>query len=195
MRFRNHRQDGPWPVNDKFEALNPLDVAKVVTELSVLQYFPSDIDARAAIAKDLADICPNIHEARWLAKRMRQLFAEWPGPRELRAVYCSRNKPRDEIEAGSSIFPDGVPSPVAGSELAWYPAIESAPILQLPPGHVITADITLENDIRRLAAAKDLNRRKAEEVRNPDYKPITEADIQAALEENRDRHAREELLP
>lgn len=183
------------PVNRTHQPIDVTDAARLVNELAVLAYFPAETEARGVLARELVNICPNIIEARWLVTRFCQLFSRWPGPRELRAVYCSRNKPRDGFEISSTEFPDGVPTPLPGSELAWYNVIEPAPVLQLPSGHVVTADILLENDIRRLAAAKDLNRRKPEEVRNPDYKPITDADIQAALEENRDRQAREELLP
>lgn len=183
------------PLNKQILPMQVTEVAELISELAVLAYFPTEVEARRALARELVSICPNISEARWLITRFCELFNRWPGPRELRAVYCSRNKPRDGFEISSTEFPDGVPTPVPGSELAWYPAIEAAPVLQLPPGHLVSGDITLENDIRRLAAEKDMNRLKAVELRNPEYKPITEADIEAALEENRDRHAREELLP
>lgn len=183
------------PLNKILQPIEVTEAARLVNELAALAYFPVETEARGVLARELVNICPNITEARWLVTRFCQLFSRWPGPRELRAVYCSRNKPRDGFEVSSTEFPDGVPTPPGGSELAWYPVIEPAPVLQLPPGHLVSGDITLENDIRRLAAEKDMNRLKAVELRNPDYKPITEADIQKVLEENRDRHAREELLP
>lgn len=190
------------PVNKRTAPIEVTEAAGLVNELAALAYFPQELEARIAIAHDLVAICPNVEEARWLVARFRQLFARWPGTRELRAVYCSRNRPRDGFEINSVEFLDGVPTPPPGSELAWlvsaekggyYPLPESVPILQLPPGHVVTEDLILENELRRLAAAKDLNRKKAELVRNPNFKPVTQADINRAVEENRDRKAREEL--
>lgn len=181
------------PVNKTIQPITPHDIAVIVSELSILQFFPSDKDARTAIAKDFINICPNIDEARWLSRRLRQLFNEWPGPREVRAVYCSRAKPRDGIEVGSLLYPDGVPTPVPGSELAWYPAIESTKTPLLPAGHVVSMDLKFENDIRALAAKKDLNRSKPELVTNSSFKPITQSDIDRAISENRQKRAEQEL--
>lgn len=190
------------PVNKQIAPIEVTEAAGLVNELASLAYFPQEIEARKAVAHDLVAICPNVEEARWLVARFRQLFCRWPGPRELRAVYCSRNRPRDGIEVPSVEFPDGVPTPPPGSELAWivapekggyYPLPEPVPMFQLPPGHVATADLTLENELRRLAAAKDLNQKKLELVKAADFQPITQRDIDQVLEERRDRRAREEL--
>jgi len=183
------------PINKNIEPITPHEIAVVISELSVLQYFPADKDARTTIAQDLLAICPNIQEARWLSRRMRQLFNEWPGPRELRAVYCSRNRPRDGYEVSSLLYLDGVPTPPGGSELAWYPTIQETPRPLLPAGHTVTADLELENQVRSVAAAKDLNRSKPALLPNPNTEAITQADIDRAVIENRNKRAAEELHP
>lgn len=180
------------------KTLSPIPVeqlTELVNELAAMAFFPAEREARGAIAEDIADICPNLNEARWLVKRFRQLFDRWPGPRELRAVYCSRNKPRDGIEAVSENYPDGVPTPAGGTELAWYPALApaSTPLL-LPAGHVASADPTLDRRLQLLARSKDLNaphrKKRAPEPTNPNYRPITQADIDRAIEEHRSqRHS------
>ena len=42
---------------------------------------------------------------RRLVKRALAVFNEWPGPRELRALYCSRWRPADGVEAYSMLYP------------------------------------------------------------------------------------------
>lgn len=191
------------PVNKRIAPIEVTEAAGLVNELAALAYFPQELEARIAIAHDLVAICPNVEEARWLVTWFRQLFSRWPGSRELRAVYSSRNRPRDGFEVDSVEFPDGVPTPPPGSDLAWmipdekggyYPLPESVPLLQLPAGHLASADLVLENELRRLAAAKDINQKKLELVKAVDFQPITQRDIDQALKEHRgDRRAKEEL--
>lgn len=186
------------PIEKTVAPIPVQQLTELVNELAALAFFPSEREARGAVAEDIADICPNLTEARWLVKRLRQLFNRWPGPRELRAVYCSRNKPRDGIEGRSDLFPDGVPIPAGGTELAWFVALPSGPApLALPPGHVASFDARMDGQIQLLARTKDLNaprrKPKAPEPTNPNYRPITQAEIDRAVSENRERQAREEL--
>ena len=74
----------------------------LVAQLSVLRLFPSDPGGRVAVAKQLLAMCDTWEHAQWVVKRMSDLYNEWPGPRELRAVYCSRYKPKDDYEVNSS---------------------------------------------------------------------------------------------
>ena len=183
------------PIDKTVEPIPVLEAVEQVNTLACLAFFPSETEARAAIAEELVKICPNLNEARWLMARFRQLFNKWPGPRELRAVYCSRNKPRDGYEVVSDHYPDGVPVPPAGSELSCRPALESPQYPALPPGHVITADPMFENDIRELAAKLSMTRVKPERVTNPNFKPITQADIDRAAQDYRNEKAKSKQEP
>ena len=171
--------------------MNPVIVAELVAELTLLRFFPADEDGRAALVKLVGRMCSNEDQVCWLVERVLSKCNEWPGPLVLRQILCSRFKPADGIEAGgTAMFPDGIPS---------EKQIEAPALLALPPGHVATLDLQFENAVRLLAEAKDLNRVrgpvKVQEVpTNPNYKPITQADIEKAVQENQDKRARAELL-
>jgi len=78
--------------------------------MAILNYFPKEGDARAAIAEMVIDMVDTPEQAMWLARRMVELHNDWPGPREMRAVFCSRFRPRDGIEVNSTVYVDGIPS-------------------------------------------------------------------------------------
>ncbi len=118
---------------------------------------------------------------------MIHLYAEWPGVYELRACFCSKFRPADGVEARSSVYLDGVPSE--------RPAPD--PLPALPPGCVASLDFSLERAVGILARSKDMGRPRrlaAPSIPiNPDYKPITQADIDKAVDELKDKRARQEL--
>ena len=68
------------------------------------------------------------------------LYNEWPGPQEVRAVFCSRFKPADSIEAYSSVYMDGIPS-----ESETYGQIE-APCERT---RISTADVSADPEMRQ----------------------------------------------
>lgn len=171
--------------------MNPRVVSELCAELTLLRFFPSDESARAALVLLIGRMCSTEDQVRWLVQRTLDLCNEWPGPLVLRQILNSKFKCADGVSVScSSIFPDGIPS---------ERKIEAPAMLALPPGHIATVDRGLENDIRLLAVAKDLNhmmRRTApvqEIPTNPNFKPITQADIDRAVSENRDKRARAEL--
>lgn len=153
-------------------------VRDLISDLTVMLFFPSEPAARVALIRMVGEMAENEDQVRWLVQRMTSgLYNEWPGPGELRAVFCSRFRPRDGLTAYSSVYPDGIPSE--------RPA--APPLLALPPGHVASIDPELEHAVREVAAAKDLNRPRL--IRGPsipvdlDFKPVTQADIDRAIEE------------
>jgi hypothetical protein len=83
----------------------------IILELGALKYFPSEHEEAAlvAVTTDIANMVQSIEDAHWLVRRMRQLYNEWPGPRELRAVYCSERSPADGLLARSEVYPEGFP--------------------------------------------------------------------------------------
>lgn len=95
------------------------DLKSIVAELGSLKYFPSEHEegALVAITTDVANMVQSLEDARWLVARMRQLYNDWPGPRELRAVYCSERKPADGRLAKSEVYPDGFPKLEVASPL------------------------------------------------------------------------------
>jgi hypothetical protein len=167
------------------------DVNILLSDLTLLRFFPSDPAGRLALAKLVASMAQSLDQVEWLVARTVLLCNEWPGPRTLRQIFCSKFKPRDGIEAGpTEMFPEGVPSE--------HPI--QAPVRQaLPSG--------MEKEIASLAVAKSLDLVPYEEP--PDYahleelrrarlrrqhreifealglKPVTQEDIDRAVEEAR----------
>jgi hypothetical protein len=169
--------------------MNPLIVAGLCAELTLLRFFPADENGRAALVALVGRMCANEDQVRWLVQRTLALCNEWPGPVGLRQILCSKFKPADGISAGcSSIFPDGVPS---------EKRIEAPALIALPAGHVATVDPGYDQSIRALAIVKDINRvprpAPAEVPTNPDFKPITQADVDRAVNELHEKRARAEL--
>ena len=159
-----------------------------VSILSALRYFPSEEGARIAIGNELRSMCNTGDEMLWLCARMVRLFTDWPGVPSLRAVFCAKFFPLDrDSRAICPDFPDGVPAQIEQAE---------PPRLALPPGHVASADQLLESGIRMLAEYTNINRPPVVPLRpiprvpdvpvNLNFKPITQADIERALEELRD---------
>ena len=167
------------------------EVFNLLSELTLLKFFPPEPAARVALAKLVAQMATTHAQVEWLVARTVLLCNEWPGPRTLRQIFCSKFKPRDGIEAGpTEMFPEGVPSEHPVQEIT-MPA--------LPPG--------MEKHVKKLAAAMSLDLVPYEEP--PDYahleelrrarlrrqhreifeamglKPITQEDIDRAVEEAR----------
>jgi hypothetical protein len=178
-----------------------LDIEKVfeiLGGLTLLKFFPTEPAARVELAKLVGQMATTHEQVEWLVARTIALCNEWPGPRTLRQIFCSKFKPRDGIEAGpTEIFPEGVPS---------ERPIQSSVRPALPPG--------MEKEVAALAAAKSLELVPYEEP--PDYahleelrrarlrrqhreimqemglKPITQEDIDRAVVEARAKKNRSE---
>lgn len=90
--------------------MNPDRVMRIIANLAAMKFFPSDVDARIAIAEQFAAFAETEEQVQWTVKRAMALCLEWPGVHELRAIYCSRWKPADGIEAHSTIYDDGIPA-------------------------------------------------------------------------------------
>jgi hypothetical protein len=79
--------------------------ASDIAKLSLMKYFPPDPDARLALVEMICGFADDNEKIAWLVKRALAIFNEWPGPHELRALYCSRWRPADGTEAYSALFP------------------------------------------------------------------------------------------
>jgi hypothetical protein len=176
--------------------MNAKFIAEILGGLAILKFFPSDDQARTAIFNLVCSMATTEDQVRWLVKRTVALHNEWPGPKELRAVFCSKFKPRDGVEAHSQIYLEGIPSekpealtlPVGGQKA-------------LPSGAEISAAPTLGIAIRDLARAKDLTRigqpvprvRDIPLVQITDANRITEEDVRREVDRLREQRARQEL--
>ncbi len=118
-----------------------------VADLGSLKFFPANVRVRLTVVRMIRDMACTDDQVKWLIGRTLQLYNAWEGPRELRALYCSRFKPRDGIEAQSSIYVEGFPAET-----------KSDPKLPFAPS-ALTADPELDQAVREVAEMKDMNRR------------------------------------
>jgi len=111
------------------EELTPRIALKCAEELALLKYFPTEPHARAALAKMMLGMIETEEQAQWLVRRTLELHNDWPGPMELRAIFCSRFKPKDRKEANttdSRFIEDGFPVEQPLPSMALLPAGVSA---------------------------------------------------------------------
>ena len=182
-------------------------IAKLIEPLTMLKFFPADDGGRLAVMQLIGNMAANEAQVRWLVNRMLNLFDEWPGPRTMRTVFCQKFKPRDGIDlrtAFISQYPDGIPS---------EKAIDPPALPALPPGHQFTADPQLEaavaqafEDMPKMPEPQPLTGHAARFAReledaitapqdrrlppaptNPNYRPVTQEDIDRAVAEYRRR--------
>lgn len=126
--------------------LTPETAAAGVAKMALMAFFPGDPDIRAALVSVFMDMVETDEQLDWLVNRALRLYGKWPGVAEIRALYCSRWKPKDGMETYSSIYPEGIPSERKA------PAPERDP----PRGGPVTADPDLNREIRQVADAKKL---------------------------------------
>ena len=176
--------------------ITPEAMAKAIDEMATtLKFFPAKA---TAIGRILTEMASSDAEILWLARRLPQLYNEWPGALEMRAVFCSRFRPRDGVEAYSTdqrFADEGIPSEKAAM------ALPASPMLALPAGRAVSVAETVDVAVCDLARAKDLNRQgPPPRVRDipvlpPGANPITEADLRKVEEELRQKRAKDELAP
>jgi hypothetical protein len=176
--------------------LQSTDVTIFVEMLAgLLEFFPAESGARIAIGDQIRKMCHSAAEADWLVNRMGTLYKKWPGAREMRMVYCTKFYPLDGVEMiGSGSYPDGIPSEAETAGKAIM-----APSLKLLPGRVVSAAKSIDETVLMLAEAKDMKHAHKRAPAVPDIPTlppgsyVTQADIDAAVNESRERIAREEL--
>jgi hypothetical protein len=82
------------------------DLGLALAQLSMLRYFPSGESsemAQEAIVGLLRRLCGTREQLAWLVSEMVNHVGTWPGPAEVRGLFCSRYKPADGIEADCSL--------------------------------------------------------------------------------------------
>lgn len=148
----------------------------VARTIGMMKFFPADANTRLGIVRMICEMAADNEQVEWLGRRMIQLHNEWPGPIELRAVFCSKFKPRDGFETYSEIFVEGVPSEDEQKNLT---GIASGARLALPGKCEVSADPELDKIISgiartlksryspaRAATQEEVERIKTEQERN-----------------------------
>ena len=125
--------------------LTPEAASAAVAKMALMAFFPSDPDIRAALITVFMEMVETDEQMEWLGNRALRMFARWPGVAEIRALYCSRYKPKDGLEGYSEIYPEGFPAERK----------EPEPV-RLPGGRVVTRDADLDAKITQAAAVKKL---------------------------------------
>ena len=123
-------------------ALTPETVSAAVAKLGLMAFFPSDPEVRVALVPILMDMIDTKEQLDWLTSRALKLYPRWPGVSDIRALYCSRYKPKDGEEAYSEIYQDGFPS--------------ERPAAAIPPKRATTttADAEFAGKIKDMAKVK-----------------------------------------
>lgn len=120
-----------------------------------LKFFPSDVEARVGIAEQISAMAGDEDQVRWLVSRISQLFTDWPGMLEVRAVFCTRYKAKDGVEAALGSASPAFASLCADEHESL--AQISAPRSRKITGEIapVSADIEMQELIARCAAPKN----------------------------------------
>lgn len=177
----------------------PLDfeeVGALVSDLAALNFFPTTDEGRLAVVKVVGQMAASVEQVRRLVDQMLLLYNDWPGPRELRCVFCSRiGRPVDGVEVNASmVFPDGeLPNtrPVPASPLL-LPAGDPLRAEVLKVGHALTLPALPAPGKRGDEGVEELRgelrkRRPAPIPAPADFVPITQADVDRELQAREER--------
>jgi hypothetical protein len=127
--------------------LTPETASAAVSKLALMAFFPADADIRAALVWALLEMVETEEQLDWLVRRALRLYSKWPGIGEIRAIYCSKFKPKDGIEAYSTVYLDGIPSERPRPEMR-----------DSPRGEPISADPDINRMVTQAAARKKLGK-------------------------------------
>ncbi len=186
------------------------DIATAVNSLAALRYFPADGGARVTIMQLFERMVTDQRQLDWLTSTLIDRVGKYQGTDQLRAVFCTRFKPKDGIEANLS--PD-CPLYRSAEECEQAEKLRGA----VDPRHSIAAVQGLQlaapaisdeeavanverfdSTVRQLAAARTMPDPKSEPQRTGEtqdgtgpsltsVRPITEADVDRAMTQYRIR--------
>ena len=177
-----------------------------IAELTLMKFFPAEKQARAALVQMVCGMATTNEQVDWLVRRALALYNEWPGPRELRALFCSRWKPRDGIEARSTVY-------LADETGGGFPSEAPRPAPALTPGRDEARRMLSEISTTSLdcAAPTTAGRGKVSfpavrpipipppPIRKPEpptiARAITQADVDRAVRQHREAAGHGELHP
>ncbi len=173
--------------------------------MALLKFFPADDEARAELVRLAGRMARTNEQIDWLVTRCLALWNQWEGPREFRAVFCSKFRAADGVEAESQLpqFADGIPSELA--ESPWAPQLPAgAEPLRLTAGEcapeefrATVAELATATDMRRVLQRRAIwpVHREADEPPplSAETRAKLRADMALAEREYRERKARQEL--
>ncbi len=164
-------------------------IAQAVEALGdTLAFFPKGLAGRAVIGDAVSSMCGTVEQARYMVRRAVALYKTWDrcGIPGLRQIICHSGIPADGVMLSiTESFPEGLPPERVGPPMARL----------LPPGPKM-------DEARQIEATVGAIAKKVPPPRNVDIHPlerttphrgITQADIDRAVEENRQRRAEAEL--
>lgn len=131
--------------------LNIAKIEQAIDKMAMLKFFPIAPGTRAAIMELIGELCQDDSQVEWLAGRVVELYNEWPGPAELRAVYCSRWRPRRGPDSASAVYLEGIPSEKRDN----MPSITAGDRKQI--SGPVSNDPSLVAIVDKLAAAKAMS--------------------------------------
>jgi hypothetical protein len=188
--------------------MDPERIASVLCELRMLPFFVATPEVLAGLVRLVGQMCENEAQVRWLVSRMTSgIYQKWPGPAEMRACFCGRYRPKDGINAYSTVFPDGLP-PERTTQARAIQAPEMRMLESGAPKDFLCGDPAIREEIREVADLKRMPKRRpvtgdrgerfqrvlqetltAPQDREPTPEPtpqiITKADIDRAVQEYR----------
>lgn len=83
--------------------ITELNINAALTKLAMLEFWPSEPAVRVEIGIFLARMCISRESLDWLTTQLVNRVGRWPGPREVRGIYCTRFPPADGENAYSEI--------------------------------------------------------------------------------------------
>lgn len=169
--------------------------AESISRLAALKFFPSDANAQAGIVQIVCEMAHSNDQIDWLVNRMLVLYNDWPGPREMRACFCSKHKPKDGVECHSQVYYDGIPSEREEiNELILGPN-HAAGLIEGKREKRDPMRVGVDPAIALLADVKDMNRKtKRGEAITPERRAELQSMIERAVQENRNKRAAQELF-
>ena len=132
--------------------LNFTEMEAIIGKLAgTIKFFPSDVNARLGIIEAVGEMANDLEQVRWLVRMLPKRYEEWPGAYEVRALFCSRSKPRDGCEVYSAVYPDGIPGERDSER---YALPSAAP--QLEAGAPVSADPELAQVVAEILPLKTM---------------------------------------
>jgi hypothetical protein len=153
--------------------------------LSLMKFFPSDADFRGALVGLLREMCANDEQLEWLAQEMARR-SEWPGPGQMRAIFCARFNPADGVYPVETVK-DEDGNPEADAHIDWaaltpreLPRLEAADLTEDKEYQALLEELKI-----KIAAARERKREPGLVVRRK-----TIAELEAELEADKARGKR-----
>lgn len=137
------------------------DVQDAIATMSLLKFFPSGDVAVRVLIDLLIRLCSTREQLNWLVETLINRIGEWPGPAQLRALFCTRFPPADGIEGPPCELSGFTP---ADGEQRYVELEAKRGVLldsqkqRLLPGEVetVSGDDKMQSLIGDLAAAKQM---------------------------------------